>query len=261
MSALWLASTTIATGAPAMRVEQEARQQAVLKIFQEMREADEEQRGCNPCRRRREAVGHRGCLLQSDARRRTTCRQNSPCLHGIVLGELRRYVGSRFGNAAWNNLLVKCGLGSRIYTALNTYPDEEVDAIIAQVAHDAGESAEDVLSSFGEFIAPDLLEMYRPLIKPHWRTLDLLEHAEDVIHRVVRRDQPGATPPTLRWSRSKPNRLHLVYSSPRRMCSFAKGMIRGIARHYGEHVNIEESACARLGAPVCLIDVATGGAT
>ena len=49
-----------------------------------------------------------------------------------------------------------------------------------------------LLEAFGEFIAPQLLDMGRGSIQPSWRTLDVIENTEESMHTVVRLDLPGA---------------------------------------------------------------------
>jgi hypothetical protein len=70
---------------------------------------------------------------------------------------------------------------------------------------------------------------------------------------VVRVKMPGAKPPELVARREGPQRLVLVYTSPRQLCGVAKGLARGIGRHYGEQVKVVEPLCMHAGAPRCEI--------
>ena len=65
-------------------------------------------------------------------------------------------------------------------------------------------------------------------------TLDVIEHTEQTIHRVVRRRQPGALPPRLRTVRVGPKMVILTYDSPRRLCAVARGIARGVAARFAE---------------------------
>jgi hypothetical protein len=108
-----------------------------------------------------------------------------------------------------------------------------------------------LLEQFGEFIVPDLLDMYRPMLEPGWRTLDILEHTESAIHNVVRMRNPGAAPPRLHFRRMGPDQVRLSYSSERKMCQVARGIMNGVAKEFGESIRIEETACLHRGAPSC----------
>jgi len=89
-----------------------------------------------------------------------------------------------------SGLLKEAGLGQRNYDAFETYPDEEAGRLVATASRITGANAPAILEDFGEFIAPDLLEMYWALVKPEWKTLDVIEHTEEAIHEVVRLKNP-----------------------------------------------------------------------
>jgi hypothetical protein len=112
-----------------------------------------------------------------------------------------------------------------------------------------------LLEDFGEFIAPDLLSTYELLLDGRWGLLDFLLQTEHVIHRAVRLQNPGAEPPVLRAERLGPHEVAIVYGSARKMCSVAKGLIRGAATHYRTPARIREPECMKLGAPTCRIVV------
>ena len=161
-------------------------------------------------------------------------------MHGIIHAELKKYVEARHGSDAWKACLETAGLGQKMFLPITTYPDAEAVAIVTAASKLTNISTEHILEDFGEFIVPDLLSMYRSLVEPHWRTIELLLHTEDVIHRVVRINNPGAQPPQLQFEQLGPNELKFNYNSPRRMAAVAKGIIKGIAKHYRQAVLIRE---------------------
>jgi hypothetical protein len=171
-------------------------------------------------------------------------------MHGIIFGELKKLVDSRLGGDSWRELLKDAGLGARVYMPVTEYPDEDAVALIKAIAKRTGTEERAVLEMFGEFIAPDLLALYRHMVKPDWRTLELLENTEETIHRVVRLRNPGARPPELRTDREGDEVL-ITYSSARRMCGVAVGIVRGLAKHYEERIEIRELSCMLEGASAC----------
>jgi len=176
-------------------------------------------------------------------------------VHGVILSELQKYVEARHGSAAWPALLRDAGLGTKLFSPFQTYPDAEVMAIVAAASKTTGKPVGLILEDFGEFMAPDLLGLYRALIKPEWRTLDLLEHTEATIHRVVRARTPDAKPPELKVARIREHEVVINYASPRKLCAVAKGIVRGIAKHFGERISLIDTACMHRGAPQCTISV------
>jgi predicted hydrocarbon binding protein len=173
-------------------------------------------------------------------------------MHGIIFGELKKLVDSRLGGDAWRTVLQEVGLGSVIYMPVGEYPDAHAVAIIGMIAQKTGKEVKVVLEEFGEFIAPHLLALYRHMVKPEWKTLDLLENTEQTIHRVVRLRNAGAKPPELKTDREK-NEVLITYTSTRKMCGVAIGIVRGLARHYQEEIDIEEISCMSMGSNACRI--------
>ncbi len=131
-------------------------------------------------------------------------------MHGIIFSELRKYVETKMGSEGWNELLAKAGLGKRIYLPIQEYPDEDMLALVGTASEVLEAPAEAILEDFGVFIAPALLGLYRTLVKPDWKTLDLLENTEHTIHSVVRARNPGARPAKLTAVRAAPDTVDLT---------------------------------------------------
>ena len=176
-------------------------------------------------------------------------------MYGIIHTELKNYVASKLGEAGWASLVAEAGLELKAYFPGETYPDEEVRTIVSVASRRTGAAELDLLEEFGTFLAPTLITVYKPLVKPEWRTLDLIENTEQTIHKVVRRKDPGALPPELRVARVSEREAIITYTSRRRMCSVAKGIAAGIARHYEETVGITDLECMHNGDPQCRISV------
>jgi predicted hydrocarbon binding protein len=177
-------------------------------------------------------------------------------MQGMMFVELSRFIDERLGSGEWERALTAAGLSERDYSPRSPAPDEEFVALVTAAAEAAGEPVQTTLEAFGEFIAPDLLGgLYGTLLDDDWDLLDFLEHTEEAIHTVVRVRDPSAKPPRLRTVRSGPDEIFILYDSPRRMCSVAKGIIRGASKHFGEPIEILESRCMLAGAARCQITV------
>lgn len=174
-------------------------------------------------------------------------------MHGIIFTALKKYVKTRLGSEAWDALRTQAGLDGRVYLPVQPYPDEEILALVTTAADITGIPATELLEDYGRFIVPDLMAIYRGVLNPAWRTLDLIDHVENTIHRVVRLSSPGAMPPELSVVRLSPERLMIHYESARRMCSVGKGLVRGIADYYAESVTVHETSCMLRGQSCCTI--------
>lgn len=176
-------------------------------------------------------------------------------MHGLLFAELKKYVVTKMGPEAWNDLLTQAGLGSKIYLPNQVYTDEELMRLVETGARITGLTSIAIEEDFGEFIAPDLYNMYRAQLNPSWRTLDLIENTEEIVHRTVRLKVPGAKPPMLRTVRKGPGEVVIVYNSPRRLCAVARGIAKGVAKHFGERVDVQDTRCMHHGDPDCEISV------
>lgn len=176
-------------------------------------------------------------------------------MHGTMFLHLRKFVEDNHGSAAWNDVLNAAGLGPRVYLPITSYPDEELAAIVVAASNKTGASVPALLELFGQYVAPHLISMYRHLLKPSWRTLEVLERVEETAHRAVRVEHPGAAPPYLEAKRTAGDEVTITYTSARRLCYVAKGIIRGLSQHFEEPIDIREERCMHQGAAECLIVV------
>lgn len=174
-------------------------------------------------------------------------------MHGIIHLELQNFVIKGYGAEAWQALLSQAGLANEIFTPLNAYPDEQILALVGAAERMTGVAAVNLLEAFGEFLVPRYIALYGKLLKPEWRTLDVIDSTEQTIHRVVRLRQPGAEPPRLRTQRTSPTEVILTYDSTRKLCAVARGIARGLARQFKEALTIDDERCMQRGDPACVI--------
>lgn len=179
-------------------------------------------------------------------------------MNGIVFIEIGKFAQSRLGPQTWRDAVAAAGIPAHMYYRVADYPDDEALALLSALAARLQEPLQSVLESLGEFIVPDLLRMSRYWVKPEWKTLDLIENTEHTIHETLRQEGSQTNPPRLRSRRTGPGEVVVTYDSPRRMCSLAKGIIAGVARHYGETVTISEPSCMLKGAAHCELIIKSG---
>jgi hypothetical protein len=174
-------------------------------------------------------------------------------MHGLVFAEFEKFVSKSHGPDAWRRVLAHAGTAPQMYVAIGTYPDSELIKLVEAACAVTKKPSAQLLEAFGESITPTLLSMYRAVIVPTWRTLDLVEQTEHVIHTVVR--SRGGTPPVLSAKRVDATHLVVNYGSQRKLCALARGIVRGIARHYHESVSISEPSCMLAGAKSCRLEI------
>jgi len=176
-------------------------------------------------------------------------------MHGMIFGELKKFVDSTLGGDSWETLLDKAGFAKRVFIPVKEYPDKEVVQLVVTASRITGIKVPELLKSFGMFMVPDLLLLFRRQIQPDWNLMDLYSQIEDTIHNVVRLKNPGAKPPQLRVERKSPVEVNIYYSSSRKMCSLGIGLIQGISDAFSDPVTINETTCMHQGDACCTISV------
>jgi hypothetical protein len=177
-------------------------------------------------------------------------------MHGLVFTELEKFVTRMQGAEQWQRVLDQAQMKHQVFVAVGTYPDADLLKLVQAATVVTKKPASQLLEGFGEFITPTLFSMYRTVILAEWRSLDLIENTEQVIHTVVR--SRGGSPPVLSTKRVDATHLTVSYGSQRKLCALARGIIRGIAKHYGEQILIAEPQCMLAGAKSCRLDLALG---
>jgi tRNA A-37 threonylcarbamoyl transferase component Bud32/predicted hydrocarbon binding protein len=173
-------------------------------------------------------------------------------VHGLIFFYLQKYADvAAAGSTSWKGIRSSTATSTAKYLPSGVYPDADAVAILTAISETTGRPLPAILDEFGRFLAPNLIKVARPVVDPKWRTLDLIENTEQVIHAMIRTSNPGAAPPVLEAVRQAPDEVHLVYSSARKLCPLAVGLMHGLAAHYGEKLAIEETSCMLRGDPFC----------
>lgn len=182
-------------------------------------------------------------------------------MKGIVFNLLEDVVTRHHGDAAWDEFLDASGLAGA-YTSLGSYPDAELETLVAAAAGTFRMSRDECLRWFGREAMPLLAKRYPAFFEGHRTILPFLLSVNDIIHPEVRKIHPGALCPVFRFEHAADGALRLGYKSPRQLCALAEGFIEGAAGIFGETVAVEHLRCAVKGDPECLLSVrvATQGA-
>lgn len=179
-------------------------------------------------------------------------------VHGIIFFELKRFAES-LGPGMWWSLMNEARLEGRLYLPLRVYPDSDLRALVTAAARLRQQQETHLLEAFGHYLSPRLLDFYQVLTDPGWTTLDVLEHAEQSFYRTIKRTVPEIDARVFTARRLRPDEVEVTYHSQRRLCALARGMIRGLADHFGEQVVVHEVECMLSGADRCKMIVTRTG--
>lgn len=151
-------------------------------------------------------------------------------MHGLVLGELRRYVEESHGAGAWPLVVQRAGTALTAYYGTQSYPDAEFLALATAAAEHASATTGVLLHDFGAALAPRLLAHFRLLARPEWGTLELLERGARAIALAPAAQGSGGETLSLRVVHTDPHTLLVTYAGRPELCRFLLGLARGLAR-------------------------------
>lgn len=173
-------------------------------------------------------------------------------MHGIVLKGLKDFVVENHGADGWQRVQEEAGVDGRIYVPVTEYPDEEAVALVAAACKVTGQRPPEVMEAFGKSLVPPLLSTYGVHVDGDWSSVELLANVETYIHEALRKKELSTfTPPRIGARRIDADRVILYYDSDRQLCPLLRGILEGVADHYGETFAIAERECMLDGADRC----------
>lgn len=175
-------------------------------------------------------------------------------MKGVVFNLLEAVVTRSHGADTWDDLVDASGV-SGVYTSLGSYPDAEIEALVAAACTALDTDRDAVLRWFGTEAIPVLAELYPGFFTSQSDARSFVEGVNDVIHAEVRKLYPGAACPHFRMSLRPDGDLVMDYLSERRMCALAQGFVEGAAAWYGQDVRFQHAACTAHGHPHCTFHI------
>jgi hypothetical protein len=175
-------------------------------------------------------------------------------MKGVVYNLLEEVVRREHGEDAWDRMLEMSHLDG-VYTSLGSYHDEEFMKLVAMASEMLETPADSVVRWFGRSALPLFADRYPQFFEPHTSTRSFVLTLNQVIHPEVRKLYPGADVPVFDFDTSSEEVLVMGYTSARKMCAFAEGLIQGAASQYGEQAVIEQPQCMIRGDEKCVLEI------
>ncbi len=174
-------------------------------------------------------------------------------MKGVVFNVVEDVVREVLSEDAWDDVIVEAGVDGA-YTSLGTYADEELAAIVAVTARAADMTASDTLRLVGRrgfkhlaSRAPHVLDGL-----DDWRAV--LISLDGIIHPEVLKIYADATTPGFE-AVTDGDDLRVTYTSSRRMCALADGLILGSGDWFGTELVVEHESCVEDGDDSCTMRV------
>jgi hypothetical protein len=173
-------------------------------------------------------------------------------MHGVILASFRDFLLTAVGPEPGERILA----GRPVHMMSEAYPDHEFLALVGAASRALGTDQDQLLRDFGVFAGSRTFpRLYPRFFSTTGDTRAFLLTVEDRIHEVVRATIPNARPPQLDVVPLGEDGVRITYASPRRLCVLLAGLAAGTAAHYGDEVELEETACMRRGDPACIFEV------
>lgn len=171
-------------------------------------------------------------------------------MKGIVFNLLETMVIDTFGLETWDELLLETG-SDGVFVSTDTYADEVLIDLVVAASKKSGIAVNELVRQFGEFMFPHFQEKYPAFFTEDMTLKDFLLTVDRVVHVEVRKLHPGANLPDFNYEDENDNELTMIYSSPRKMCMLAEGLIAGAAKHFGVDYTLSHDRCMHNGEDAC----------
>ena len=181
-------------------------------------------------------------------------------MRGIIFTALADMVEEQYGLDVWFELIDGCDLPSGgVYTAGGYYDDQEVFSLVGALCEHLDLPTEFVLRAFGVYLSKILLDDHRRYLKENKDLKSFLMAVNNVIHVDVEKLYPGTSVPFLSYVDRDENHLTLFYSSKRKLCFLAEGLIEGAADYYKTEIALIHAECMHRGDEYCRFEISFHG--
>jgi predicted hydrocarbon binding protein len=173
-------------------------------------------------------------------------------MKGMIFTALADLVETEYGMSTWNRALAQvdsCVDGA--YVSAESYPAEEMQALVGALTDELGETPEALLDAFGRKLFKELYGLYPELVDVHSELVPFLSTVGSVIHEEMKILHADAEVPDMHHEIKDRRHLKMYYQSPRRLCLLAEGLIRGAAQHFDTAIELAQTACVHQGADSC----------
>ena len=175
-------------------------------------------------------------------------------MKGIVFNLLEEVIRKEYGEETWDRLLDATAMEGA-YTSLGNYPDADLAKLVMAASKMLNIPPEAVTRWYGRKALPLFAQRYPQFFEAHKSTRMFLLTLNNIIHPEVRKVYPGADVPDFQFDASSAEVLIMEYSSRRRLCMFAEGLIDGAADYFGEVAVIEHPRCMHRGDENCVLRI------
>ncbi len=179
-------------------------------------------------------------------------------MKGMVFNIFSDLVTDSFGWETWDQLIEQTQPESEaIYTSGDVYPDEELVAYVTALSKITGASAPELIRAFGKYMMHKFKGIHPEFLEGQ-TAKSFLSSVHDVIHVEVKKLHPDSLLPTFEFEDPADDKLVMIYTSQRKLCPLAEGLIDGVAEVFDQPIEISHPQCMHDGAESCRLELRFG---
>lgn len=160
-------------------------------------------------------------------------------MKGIIFNAVEEAVTDMYSADTWDDLLDAAELDGH-YTAIGTYDDAELLALVGAGCQATGHAPADLIRALGQKAFGHLARRHPEFVEGAPSAREFLKSVDDIIHPEVMKLHPDAKPPRFDYEDLDDGGLRMTYESERKLSVLAEGLIHGAADWFGEVAAITE---------------------
>lgn len=177
-------------------------------------------------------------------------------VRGVMFNLLEQFVLESWGADAYEGIVDRCGPASDgPFVSVLEYPDGVFFTQVEATAGQLGTSLSRTLEAFGRWCAPVLVSRYPGAVDGHRDAHACILALPQFLHLEIRKLAPETGPPPLKCDGEAPQ-ASVTFVAARGLCALVRGLLHGLAKHFGEAVAFEHDTCNARGAAVCRLSLA-----
>ena len=180
-------------------------------------------------------------------------------MKGVIFTFLADMVEEQFGLETWQKILDEAAPEHKgIYIACESYSDEELLQLVGAACKLLDIPADKLVYAYGQHLFGSFTKNYSEFMLAHKALKPFLQSIEEVIHVEVGKLFTSPIKRVFEYEDPAPDKLIMYYSSPRKMCQLAEGLIDGAASYYNTPYQLNHSTCMHKGDERCTLELTFG---
>lgn len=162
-------------------------------------------------------------------------------MKGIIFTELIEMMEDLMGLEFTNKVIEDARLENEgAYTAIGTYPPQDMFKIMASLSMHAGNTPESLMKSYGEYLFYRIIETHKKELTECCDTFSFLQKLNNIVKMEVLKLNPKATIPSIKAKLLDKSSMEVLYKSDQQMADLIHGIMSESAKHFRETINIQQ---------------------